>query len=110
ESIIARPEAKATRSRTSGAKASQVQRGVSPEIVAKMNTTTRFRARLKQAVRTTDIGITMRGNWIFRTRFSRPITHVTAPPVASERRRPPDRFAAVHDTACRGHQAELSIA
>ena len=51
-----------------------------------MSTTSRFSPRLKEAVRTTDTGIAMRGNWILRTSASRSTTEPTAPPVPSRKK------------------------
>ena len=62
---------------------SQLSIGCTPEISAKISTTTRFSIRLKNASSTIDRGMTMRGNWILRTRFSRSTTLRTAPVVAS---------------------------
>ena len=47
------------------------------------DTATKLSARLKSAVSTTASGITMRGKWILRTRFSRSSTDVTELVVAS---------------------------
>ena len=58
-------------------------RGVIPRASAKIITTTRLRRKLKYAVRTTESGMTIRGKWIFRTRFSRSTSEPTDPIVAS---------------------------
>jgi hypothetical protein len=49
-------------------------------------TATRLMERLNAAVTTTDRGITRRGNWIFRSRFSLSSTEVTAFAVASAKK------------------------
>ena len=48
-------------------RSSQLHRGSIPKARMKMNATTRFSTRLKSAVRTTDKGMTSRGNCVFRT-------------------------------------------
>jgi hypothetical protein len=75
-------EKRTTIVRISGS-SSQLSIGCTPEIRAKINTTTRFIARLKNASKVIDSGMTSLGNWILRTRFSRSTTLRTAPPVAS---------------------------
>ena len=65
---------------------SQLSIGCTPEISAKISTTMRFIARLKKPSSTIDSGMTSRGNWILRTRFSRSTTLRTAPAVASPKK------------------------
>ncbi len=83
ESSIARPVEKTTSSERISGSSSQLSIGRTPEISAKSSTTTRFSSRLKKDSSTIASGMTMRGNWILRTRFSRSKTLRTAPPVAS---------------------------
>ena len=52
----------------------------------KMPTATRFTSRLKNAVSTTESGITSRGNSTLRTRFSWSSTDVTAALTLSDRK------------------------
>ena len=54
-----------------------------PNTKEKTRTAIMFIPRLKIEVRTTDIGITRRGNWVLRTMPSRPATAVVATIVAS---------------------------
>ena len=68
--------------RTTGI-SSQVHVGETPKARMKMNTTTRFRSRLKSAVRTTASGITRRGNCVFLTTPSWVTIEPTAVVVAS---------------------------
>ena len=49
----------------------------------KIATATELTASVSPAITTTENGITMRGKWILRTRFSRARTACTAAPVAS---------------------------
>ncbi len=71
---IAIPVAKTASIATISGSSSQLSIGVTPSSSAKPSTTTRFSARLNDASSTTESGITMRGNWILRTRFSRSTT------------------------------------
>ena len=80
------PVAKTASIATISGSSSQLSIGVTPSSSAKPSTTTRFSARLNSASSTTDSGITMRGNWILRTRFSRSTTLRTAPAVASAKK------------------------
>ena len=57
--------------------------GRTPEARANTSTTIKFSPRLNSAPSTIDSGMTMRGNWIFRTSASRSSTLLTEPPVAS---------------------------
>ncbi len=65
---------------------SQLSIGCTPAMSANTSTTIRFSMRLKNASSTTDSGMTSRGNWILRTRFSRSTTLRTAPAVASAKK------------------------
>src|SRR4051794_17640329 len=64
-------------------KSSQVHIGATPKASRKITTATRFAPRLKRLVRTIDIGITRRGNWVLRTTPSWLTTELTASVVAS---------------------------